>query len=133
MAFPNYIYVFAAITNLTLRFSWAANRVPQVINHLTHFLSKSSWFFRTNSAKIRFFFQNQGQTCPSETSFFNLFLDVIMFFIFHLFFQLLRFLSILNPQILWYCKSWLNDNNTTMILTIIRYLIRKLFYDYLYF
>ena len=30
MAFPNYIYVFAAITNLILRFSWAANRVPQV-------------------------------------------------------------------------------------------------------
>ena len=30
MALPIYCYVFAAILNFILRFSWAANRIPQV-------------------------------------------------------------------------------------------------------
>ena len=32
MSLPLYLYIFAAIINLILRFSWAANRIPQVRN-----------------------------------------------------------------------------------------------------
>ena len=37
MSLPLYLYIFAAIINLILRFSWAANRIPQVGNKFSLF------------------------------------------------------------------------------------------------